>query len=149
MYSFRASPPSASENFWVHTCSFFIQYGFQKSPCNLLWLLQAFYELCSILYVRVLEHFVVREIDTSTFVWTSEGAPKVQAPKIINGYPAIEGQFPHQGALLIDGSTFCGCSLLNPYYVLTAAHCAQGSVWTVMWQGPSSFILKSRVSNST
>jgi len=50
------------------------------------------------------------------------------APKIVNGSPASEGQFPHQGALLIDGGTFCGCSLLSTSAVLTAAHCAQGSV---------------------
>jgi hypothetical protein len=83
------------------------------------------------------------------FIWISEGAPKVQAPKIVNGFPATTGQFPHQGALLIDGGTFCGCSLLSEIWVLTAAHCAQGSVWTVMLQGPSSFILNNRVSNST
>jgi len=30
MYSLRASPPAANEKFWVRTCSFLIQYGFQK-----------------------------------------------------------------------------------------------------------------------
>jgi len=52
------------------------------------------------------------------------GAPKVQAPKIVNGYPAVEGQFPHQAAIIIDGSNFCGGSLLSEIWVLTAAHCA-------------------------
>jgi len=28
--------PSTNEKFWVRTCSLLIQYGFQKSPCNLL-----------------------------------------------------------------------------------------------------------------
>jgi len=46
-------PPTANEKFWVRTCSFLIQYGFQKSPCNLLWISQAFYELCSIIYVGI------------------------------------------------------------------------------------------------
>jgi len=47
----------------------------------------------------------------------------VQAPKILNGFPAVEGQFPFQCAILIDGGTFCGCSLLSENWVLTAAHC--------------------------
>lgn len=50
------------------------------------------------------------------------------APKIVNGYPATRGQFPHQAAVTIDGASFCGGSLISATYVLTAAHCAQGSV---------------------
>jgi len=65
MYSFKASPPSANKKFWVCTSSFMIPYGFQKSPCNLLWLSQAFCELCSILCVGIQANFVVRKINTS------------------------------------------------------------------------------------
>ena len=53
MYSVRVSPPSTYEQFWVRTCSLLNQYGFQKSPCNLLWLSQAFYELYRILCVGI------------------------------------------------------------------------------------------------
>jgi len=54
------------------------------------------------------------------------GAPKVLAPRIVNGYPASRGDFPHQASVTIDGSSFCGGSLISENYVLTAAHCAQG-----------------------
>ena len=54
-----------------------------------------------------------------------ETAPKVQAPRIVNGNRATRGQFPHQAALYLDGTSFCGGSLISTTYVLTAAHCAQ------------------------
>jgi len=48
----------------------------------------------------------------------------VQAPpKIIGGQPATLGQFPHQAAIIINNSGFCGGSLICANWVLTAAHC--------------------------
>ncbi|PSN53082.1 Chymotrypsin BI [Blattella germanica] len=55
-----------------------------------------------------------------------DGAPEVAAPKIVNGNQASRGQFPYQAALYLDGSSFCGGSLISTTYILTAAHCAQG-----------------------
>jgi len=49
---------------------------------------------------------------------------KEQANRITNGSPAERGQFPWQVALIIDGSWFCGGSLINSQWVLTAGHCA-------------------------
>ena len=63
------------------------------------------------------------EINTIGLIWISEGAPKVQAPKIVGGYPAAPGQVPFQGAIIVDNGIFCGCSLIAQQYVLTAAHC--------------------------
>ena len=143
-------PPSANETFWVRNCLFLIQYGFQKGPCNLLWLSQAFCELCSVLCVGIWANFVVREINTGGFIWISEGAPEVQAPKVVGGWPAEPCQFPFMAAIIINNSGFCTGVLISTTWVLTAAHCGNaGSVWTVMWQRPSRFILKSRVSKST
>jgi len=36
MYSLRVSSQLRIKNSGCETCSFFIQYGFQESPCNLL-----------------------------------------------------------------------------------------------------------------
>jgi len=72
---------------------------------------------------------VVADINTSGFIRISEGAPEVQAPKIVGGQPATVGQFPHQAALLISGTSFCGGNLICSNWVLTAAHCGNaGSV---------------------
>ncbi|GAB0093090.1 serine proteases 1/2-like [Sergentomyia squamirostris] len=54
--------------------------------------------------------------------------------RIINGYPATEGQFPYVCQLLIDKTTIvemgiireislCTCSIISAKWVLTAGHC--------------------------
>jgi secreted trypsin-like serine protease len=68
-------------------------------------------------------NFVVREMVTDGFIWISEGAPVPIPPKVVGGEPAAPGQFPHQAAILIGGSTFCGGSLISTVWILTAAHC--------------------------
>jgi len=45
---------------------------------------------------------------------------------IIFGTPAAPCQFPWQVALIIDNAIFCGGSLINSQWVLTAAHCVEG-----------------------
>ncbi|KAJ3649456.1 hypothetical protein Zmor_021197 [Zophobas morio] len=56
---------------------------------------------------------------------------KFPGPRIINGDPASEGQFPWQVGLYISGENslmFCGGSIISEEWILTAGHCTTGGV---------------------
>lgn len=43
--------------------------------------------------------------------------------KVVNGWPADQGEWPWIAALLQNGRQFCGGSLISRKHILTAAHC--------------------------
>lgn len=44
---------------------------------------------------------------------------------IVNGQRAVRGAWPWQVMLKVDGSFYCGGSLINNRWILTAAHCTK------------------------
>merc|ERR1719192_3050859 len=55
-----------------------------------------------------------------------EGPP---GKRIVGGHEAEEHQWPWQVALFIDDAWFCGGSIINDKWVLTAAHCAGDAMY--------------------
>ncbi|XP_046456353.1 brachyurin-like [Daphnia pulex] len=55
------------------------------------------------------------------------GQAKVDSSRIVGGVEAVPHEFPWQVAVTIDGSSFCGGTLISDEWVMTAAHCADGA----------------------
>ncbi|KAM7348561.1 serine protease 1-like [Cochliomyia hominivorax] len=55
--------------------------------------------------------------------------------RITNGKPAKPGQFPYQVGLLKNRSDWCGGSLISDSWILTAAHCTNGTNELVAFLG--------------
>ncbi|KAF8763769.1 Transmembrane protease serine 11B like protein [Argiope bruennichi] len=55
----------------------------------------------------------------------SNEIPEEMDPKIVNGRPANEGEFPWMVALHFNNRFICSSFLISPTIVMTAAHCVQ------------------------
>lgn len=75
--------------------------------------------------------FITLLLFLTTALWASDekmSSPIHRMPKIIGGQDTPAGKWPWMVSihLAADKSSFCGGSLIHPYWVLTAAHCVDG-----------------------
>ncbi|XP_012235769.1 chymotrypsin-2-like [Linepithema humile] len=47
-------------------------------------------------------------------------------PKIVGGSSATDGQYPYQASLRLNNRHFCGGSIIDKRWILTASHCLTG-----------------------
>lgn len=84
-------------------------------------------------------HFIVFGVLTSVFGNTFENSIEHQLPrgKIVGGIDTDENEFPFVASLTKRGRHFCGASILNERFLLTAGHCLCSGTNKIM--KPSSF----------
>lgn len=55
--------------------------------------------------------------------------------RVVGGIDAYPHEFPYQISIQYNGTHHCGGSILNEYYILTAAHCAKPANATLVIAG--------------
>lgn len=56
------------------------------------------------------------------------GVSRKDEQRIVGGRPAEAYDYPWMAGLLYKGALYCGATLINDRYVVTAAHCVEGYV---------------------
>jgi len=70
---------------------------------------------------------------TTTKITSGCGKSVVPGPRVIRGKTSKQGQWPWQIAMYYNGRFTCGGTLINPMWVVTAAHCVR------YWRNPSGY----------
>ncbi|XP_029375353.1 transmembrane protease serine 2 [Echeneis naucrates] len=60
-------------------------------------------------------------------------SPNAPSTRIVGGTEAVNGAWPWQVSLQIQGQHFCGGSIISPYWILSAAHCFQEYSRPYLW----------------
>nr|AAV84254.1 serine type protease [Culicoides sonorensis] len=72
----------------------------------------------------------VTQVPIAKPVFPEDAHRPSRTSRIVNGFPASVGQFPHQVRMLARISStqnsVCGASIISDTFVLTAAHCTRG-----------------------
>ncbi len=89
-----------------------------------------FYKSLSVFFIVAVLAFAASAAGSTSNVQAQDPTPTSEVDaQIVGGQPATAGEWPWQVALIVSGSSnywfgqFCGGSLIDPYWVVTAAHC--------------------------
>lgn len=113
---------------------------YRESPFCLLKLINSCEHLIVVRSIFVKKYF--NKIYTNTIIrycgiflykkWFYNYTARSVDPKIVGGSPADEGQYPYQASLRYRGRHFCGGSVINKRWILTASHCLSGYMSAVI-----------------
>ncbi|KAH8297804.1 hypothetical protein KR054_010738, partial [Drosophila jambulina] len=60
--------------------------------------------------------------------------------RIIGGQAAADGQIPYQVGIVFDDLWFCGGSIIDVLWILTAAHCTDGAGFATIYAGNTTWL---------